>query len=75
LGILDRGCDAIAASRQLHGEVRRVRRQQLAKVVCHNLMCLIEEWYKLGIDPTDWGMPARKADGDCEPVAILRFPG
>jgi hypothetical protein len=34
-----------------------------------------QEWYELGIDPTDWGIPARKPDESSEPVAILQFPG
>jgi transposase len=48
--------------------------EALAKVICHNLCCCIQEWYELGIDPTDWGMPERKAD-EPESPAILRFPG
>lgn len=31
--------------------------EALAKIVSHNLCCVIQEWYELGIDPTDWGMP------------------
>jgi len=49
--------------------------EALAKIVCHNLCCVIQEWYELGIDPTDWGMPARKADEPADPASILRFPG
>jgi len=49
--------------------------EALAKIICHNLCCVIQEWYELGIDPTDWGMPARKKDDPSGPVAILRFPG
>jgi hypothetical protein len=52
-----------------------MKNELLAKVVCHNLMRLIQEWYEPGIDPTNWGMPTRKSDGPSEPVAILRFPG
>ncbi len=52
-----------------------MKNEVLAKVVCHNLMCLIQEWYELGIDPTDWGMPARRSDDPAEERAILRFPG
>jgi transposase len=52
-----------------------MKNEALAKIVCHNLMCCIQEWYELGIDPTDWGMPARKSDEPTEPVSILRFPG
>jgi Transposase DDE domain len=49
--------------------------EALAKVVAHNICCVIQEWYELGIDPTDFGLPARKLDEPCEPAAILRFPG
>lgn len=51
-----------------------MRNEVLAKIVCHNLCCCIQEWYELGIDPTDWGMPERKTD-ESEPLAILKFPG
>jgi hypothetical protein len=52
--------------------------EALAKIVCHNLCCVIQEWYELGIDPTDLGLPERKSDEPsevCEEVAILKFPG
>ena len=52
-----------------------VMNEALAKIVCHNLCCVIQEWHELGIDPTDWGMPARKSDETPEPVTVLRFPG
>lgn len=52
-----------------------MKNEVLAKVVCHNLMCPIQERYELGIDPTHWGMPARTPDGDCEPMDVLQFPG
>jgi transposase len=52
-----------------------MKNEVLAKIVCHNLCCCIQEWYELGIDPTDWGMPARKSDEPLGPVAILPFPG
>jgi transposase len=48
--------------------------EALAKIVCHNLCCVIQEWYEIGIDPTDFGMPARKKDEPSEPVVILQFP-
>ena len=51
-----------------------MRNEVLAKLVCHNLSCVIREWYELGIDPSDWGMatkPSQQADGP----PILRFPG
>ena len=52
-----------------------MKNEVLAKILCHNLTCCIGAWYELGIDPTDWGMPARKSDEPTEPVSILRFPG
>ncbi len=50
-----------------------MRNEALAKVVCHNLCCVIQEWYELCIDPTDWGLSARKPDES--PLPILKFPG
>jgi transposase len=52
-----------------------MRNESLAKIVCHNLCCVVQEWYELGIDPTAFGLPARKADAPAEPAAVLRFPG
>jgi transposase len=49
--------------------------EALAKIVCHNICCVIQEWYELGIAPTDLGMPARNKDESSGPVAILKFPG
>ena len=52
--------------------------EALAKIVCHNLCCVIQEWYELGIDPTDLGLPERMSDEPSEAfdeVAILKFPG
>jgi hypothetical protein len=51
----------------------------LAKVLCHNLACVILAWYEMGIDPRAFYMPGPKAEGQDEPSrdapAILRFPG
>jgi transposase len=44
--------------------------ETLAKLVCHNVCCLISAMYELGIEPT-FGTPP--ADG--QPRNILRFPG
>jgi Transposase DDE domain/SWIM zinc finger len=52
-----------------------MRNESLAKIVCHNLCCVIQEWYELGIDPTNFGLSARKSDEPSEPTNILRFPG
>ncbi len=50
-----------------------MRNEALAKIVCHNLCCVIQEWYELGIDPTDWGMTVRAPEPG-ETAAILKFP-
>ena len=31
-----------------------MKNEALAKVLCHNLVCLIHEMYELGIEPTFW---------------------
>jgi len=28
--------------------------EALAKILCHNIVCLIHEMYELGIEPTFW---------------------
>lgn len=48
--------------------------EALAKIVCHNICCVIQEWYELGIDPTDWGMPTRKSDERADVLPMVR-PG
>lgn len=48
-----------------------MKNEVLAKFVCHNLVCCIQEWYKLGIDPADWNMPVRKEEAG--PLAVLPF--
>jgi hypothetical protein len=45
--------------------------ETLAKLLCHDLCCLISAWYELGVEPV-FGQ-ARPDDG--EPRHILRFPG
>jgi transposase len=50
-----------------------MRNEALAKIVCHNLCCCIQEWYELGINPRDWGMTVRQAEPE-ETTAILKFP-
>jgi hypothetical protein len=32
-----------------------MRNEALAKILCHNICCVIQEMYELGIEPTFWG--------------------
>jgi transposase len=34
-----------------------MRNEALAKVLCHNLCCVISAWYELGIEPNQWAAP------------------
>jgi transposase len=47
----------------------------LAKFVCFNVVCLIHEWYELGIDPRDWGMPKQQEGTGSADVLPLVRPG
>jgi transposase len=47
-----------------------MKNEALAKILCHNLCCLVSAWYELGIEPT-FGA----ATPDDAPRQILRFPG
>ncbi len=38
-------------------DARRAVNEVLCKVLCHNLCCLIQSMYELGIEPTFWGVP------------------
>ncbi len=44
--------------------------EALAKLLAHNLCCLISAWYELNIDPTFGEKPAP----DDAPKDVLRFP-
>ena len=46
-----------------------MKNEVLAKVLCHNLVCLIHEMYELGINPVFWG------ESDDQSRAVVRFPG
>jgi transposase len=48
-----------------------MRNEALAKVLCHNLCCVISAWYELGIQPSEW-MPKDKSDATCETVPLVR---
>lgn len=47
-----------------------MKNEVLAKVLCHNLVCLIHEMYELGISPMFWG-----ESGPDERQAAVRLPG
>jgi transposase len=47
-----------------------MKNEALAKILCHNLCCLISAWYELGIEPL-FG----QAGVGGEPRNVLRFPG
>ncbi len=32
-----------------------MKNEVLAKIVCHNIVCVIHEMYELGIEPEFWG--------------------
>jgi hypothetical protein len=32
-----------------------MKNEVLAKIVCHNICCLISAMYELGVDPVFWG--------------------
>jgi transposase len=44
--------------------------EALAKILCHNLCCLVSAWYELGIEAV-----LSKQDVTLEPRTILKFPG
>ena len=47
----------------------------LAKLVCFNSTCVIHEWYELGIDPSDWGMPKPKTEESNPAILPMIRPG
>ena len=54
----------VAVKRKFGGEVRSktdtaMKNEVLAKLVAHNLCCLIQEQHELGIDPIFWGASAK----------------
>ena len=51
---------------------RAMKNETLAKVVSHNICCVISGMYELGIDPRLAGLPA--ADGSDDGPRVLRFP-
>jgi len=34
-----------------------MKNEVLAKMVCHNIVCVIHQMYEVGIEPTSWGRP------------------
>jgi len=55
-----------------------MRNEALAKILCHNLCCVIGAWYELGIEPSDWApkgaTPRPAPERDDGPHDVLRFP-
>ena len=49
-----------------------MRNEVLAKILCHNICCVISAWYELKIEPAFW-MP--KGDGPAPAVLPLAQPG
>jgi hypothetical protein len=45
-----------------------MRNEALAKVLCHNICCLIQSHYDLGVVPLFWGQQAAEPEAD-EPAA------
>jgi hypothetical protein len=45
-----------------------MRNEVLAKIVCHNIVCLVHSMYELGIDVNF------KSKGDSDSKMILKFP-
>jgi transposase len=35
-----------------------MQNEVLCKILCHNICCLIQAMYELGIEPTFWGTPS-----------------
>lgn len=52
-----------------------MKNEVLAKFVCHNLVCCIHEWYELGIDPSDWGMPKPETEASAPTILPMIWPG
>ena len=50
-----------------------MRNEVMAKLVAHNICCVISAIYELGIDPQFAGLPAEQADDG--PRDVIRFPG
>jgi hypothetical protein len=51
-----------------------MRNEALAKILCHNICCIISAWYELNIDPASW-MAKGESAADDEPRNLLKFPG
>ena len=72
---------SFSAVKRLFGDAVRSKtptamvNEVLAKLVCFNLTCVIHEWYELGIDPADWGMPKREEEAGPPATLPLIRPG
>jgi len=49
-----------------------MRNEVMAKLVCHNVCCLVSAIYELGIDPATFGLSGEANDDGSRD--ILRFP-
>ena len=47
-----------------------MKNETLAKILAHNICCLISAWYELGIEPMFGSTPTTQ-----EARHVLRFPG
>jgi transposase len=50
-----------------------MRNEALAKILCHNIACLISACYELKIDPSNW-VPKGVQAADEQPRDVLLFP-
>jgi transposase len=71
---------AFSMIKRKHGDAVRaktdiaMRNEALAKILCHNICCVISAWHEMGIDPASW-MPKASPVADDEPRDVLKFPG
>jgi hypothetical protein len=47
-----------------------MRNEALCKILCHNLCCLIQSFFELGVDPEFWGRKPAVTMKAPSPVAI-----
>ena len=47
--------------------------EALAKILCHNLCCLISSMYELGVNPVFWGEEATEDEGEPDVIPFVRM--